>query len=114
MTNLVCIVCPKGCHLQVDEANGCSVTGFGCPRGEEYGRKELLNPTRVVTSTVACRGGVHPRLPVKPSRDIPKGKVRQAVALLDQITVQAPVRRGQVILADVLGTGADFVATRDL
>ena len=50
MKELICIVCPKGCHLKVDEENGCAVTGNGCPRGAEYGKNELLHPTRVLTS----------------------------------------------------------------
>ena len=47
MKELICIVCPKGCHLKVDEENGCAVTGNGCPRGAEYGKSELLHPTRL-------------------------------------------------------------------
>ena len=39
MTDLICIVCPKGCHLKVDEENGYKVTGNGCPRGAAYGEK---------------------------------------------------------------------------
>ena len=58
MKELICIVCPKGCHLKVDEENGCAVTGNGCPRGAEYGKSELLHPTRVLTSTV--KGGRRP------------------------------------------------------
>ena len=50
MKELICIVCPKGCHLRVDEDNGYAVTGNGCPRGAEYGKIELTHPTRVVTS----------------------------------------------------------------
>ena len=46
MKELICIVCPKGCHLKVDEENGCAVTGNGCPRGAEYGKNELLHPAR--------------------------------------------------------------------
>ena len=29
---LICISCPKGCHLKVDEEAN-KVTGNGCPRG---------------------------------------------------------------------------------
>ena len=65
MTDLICIVCPKGCHLHVDEENGYAVTGNSCPRGADYGKKELVNPTRVITSTVKITGGIHNRLPVK-------------------------------------------------
>lgn len=57
MKELICIVCPKGCHLKVDEENGYAVTGNTCLKGEEYGKNELLNPMRVVTSTVKAEGG---------------------------------------------------------
>ena len=69
MTELICIVCPKGCHLKVDEENGFAVTGNGCPRGEAYGYKELTNPTRVITSTVRVEGGALRRASVKTSAE---------------------------------------------
>ena len=34
MRELICITCPKGCHLKVDEENDYKVTGNGCPRGK--------------------------------------------------------------------------------
>ncbi|HBN80664.1 MAG TPA: molybdopterin oxidoreductase [Ruminococcaceae bacterium] len=114
MKHLICIVCPKGCHLNVDEENGCSVTGNGCPRGAEYGREELTHPTRVVTSTVKITGGAHRRCPVKTDRGIPKELVLRAMELLDGVTLTAPVRRGDVALPNVFGTGVNFVVTRDL
>ena len=114
MKHLICIVCPKGCHLNVDEENGCSVTGNGCPRGAEYGREELTHPTRVVTSTVKITGGAHRRCPVKTDRGIPKELVLRAMELLDGATLTPPVRRGDVALPNVFGTGVNFVVTRDL
>ncbi|MGX8701906.1 DUF1667 domain-containing protein [Caproiciproducens sp.] len=114
MTELICIVCPKGCHLKVDEKNGCAVTGNGCKRGEVYGKKELTDPTRVVPSTVKINGGSHRRLPVKTSEPIPKAMIFDAMKLLDTVEVTAPVKRGDVVYKDILGTGIDFVATRDM
>lgn len=64
---------PQGRHLKVDEENGCAVTGNGCPRGAEYGKNELLHPTRVLTSTVKVAGGLHRRLPGKDQRAYPQG-----------------------------------------
>lgn len=52
MIELTCIVCPKGCRLQVDDENGYTVTGNSCPRGAAYGHEEATSPTRMVTSTV--------------------------------------------------------------
>lgn len=114
MKELICIVCPKGCHLKVDEENGFAVTGNACPRGAEYGKLELTNPTRVVTSTVRCEGGAHPRCPVKTDRAVPKGKIFQVMAALEGITLSAPVAVGQVVIKNVCGTGANVVATRNM
>lgn len=114
MKNLICIVCPKGCHLQVDEDNGYAVTGNSCPRGAEYGKTELLHPTRVLTSTVRVDGGLHRRLPVKTSAPIPKELLFQAMEALNGVTLTAPVTVGQVVLHDLLGTGVDVVATREM
>ena len=114
MKELICIVCPKGCHLKVDEENGYAVTGNGCPRGAEYGRVELTNPTRVVTSTVRCAGGTHPRCPVKTDRAIPKGMMFDIMSALDEVELIAPVRVGQVVIENVCGTGANVVAARNM
>ena len=114
MRELVCIVCPKGCRLRVDEENDFAVTGNSCPRGAQYGREECTNPTRVVTSTVAVSDGVHPRCPVKTSAPIPKSKMFDVMAALDGLVIPAPVALGQVIVPDVCGTGVDIVATRSV
>lgn len=114
MKELICIVCPKGCHLQVDEDRDYAVSGNSCPRGAEYGKMELTHPTRVVTSTVRCTGGAHPRCPVKTAEPIPKELIFQAVRCLDGVELTAPVHTGDVVVADVCGTGVPFVATRDL
>jgi CxxC motif-containing protein len=114
MKELICIVCPQGCHLSVDEESGFAVTGNRCPRGAQYGRTELTAPTRVVTSTVRCRGGLYPRCPVKTAAPVPKDQVFAVMDALAAVTLTAPVRRGQVVLPDVCATGVDVVATRDL
>lgn len=113
MAEIICIVCPKGCHLDVDERDW-RVTGNLCPRGETYGRKELRDPTRVLTSTVIVRHAPYPRLPVKTDRDIPKALLFEAMRALDQVAVEAPVKRGAVLLSGICGTEANVVATRDM
>lgn len=112
MTNLICIVCPKGCHLKVDENDNYKVTGNQCEKGDAYGKKELTNPTRVITSTVQLKGAELPRLPVKTDSDIPKKDIFPAMRLLDGLVVEAPVHVGDVIVPNVLGSNVNFVATR--
>ena len=114
MKELICIVCPRGCHLKVDEANDYAVTGNGCPRGAAYGKAELTNPTRVLTSTVKIDGAHHRRCPVKTDRAVPKGKLFELMALLDEVNLMAPVKGGQVIIEDAAGTGANIVCCRNL
>ena len=114
MKELICIVCPKGCHLHVDEEHDYAVTGNGCPRGAEYGKIELTHPTRIITSTVRAEGCLHSRCPVKTSKPVPKGQMAEVVAALDSVVLHAPIHVGDVVLTDVCGTGADIVTCRDM
>jgi len=111
MTDLICIVCPKGCHLSVDEENGFAVTGSSCEKGEAYGKAELMHPTRTLTTTVKVRGGALRRCPVRTAAPIPRDKLFEAMAVVDRLAVAAPVVRGQVLIENLLGTGADVIAT---
>ena len=112
MKELICIVCPKGCHLKVDEENNYTVTGNACPRGAAYGAAELQHPVRVLTSTVKLAGNAARRCPVKTNGSIPKGLLFDAMTVLDDVELTAPVKVGQVVVADLLGTGVDVVATK--
>lgn len=114
MRELICIVCPKGCHLAVDEANGFSVTGNDCEKGEKYGFDECTNPVRVVTGTVRILGGTHPMCPVKTDGVIPKNLVMEAAKALDKVQIASPIKTGDTVLENVCGTGVNFVATRDM
>lgn len=114
MTELICIVCPKGCHLKVDEANDYAVTGNSCPKGAEYGKKELVNPTRVITTTVAIEGGTYRRIPVKTAGDIPKGMIYDIMDEINKIVVKSPVKVGDIIIENVLGTGVNVVSAKNM
>jgi CxxC motif-containing protein len=108
---LICINCPRGCELEVTEHDGrISVEGHACPRGEVYGRDEYSVPVRMVTGLVKVAGTRRP-LPVKTKRAVPKAKVYEITNLLANTTVLPPKRIGDVIAADVCGTGIDIVAT---
>lgn len=114
MKELVCIVCPKGCRLHVDEENDYAVTGNACPRGAVYGHGEIKNPTRVLTSTVKIDGALYRRCPVKTDGVVPKGKLMEIMKLLNAVELKSPVQIGQVVIENVAGTGANVVVTKDL
>ena len=106
---LICIGCPMGCPMTVTMENGevLSVSGNTCKRGDVYARKEVTNPTRIVTSTVTVEGGADVTVSVKTASDVPKGKIFDCVKALKGVTVKAPVKIGDVIVENAAGTGVD-------
>ena len=112
--HLICIGCPLGCPLTAELEDGevRSVTGNTCKNGGKYARRELTNPTRIVTTTVRVSGGELAMVSVKTASDIPKGKIFDCIRALKDVEVPAPVSIGQVILPDAAGTGVGVVATR--
>mgnify|MGYP003333261959 CR=1 FL=1 len=111
--NLICVTCPRGCNLTVDfeGTDVKSVTGNFCKRGEMYAKKEIIDPTRSLATTVKVNGGIHPVVPVKSSSPVPKNMLFECMKVINATTVDAPVELGQVIVKDILGTGSDIVAT---
>ena len=115
MTELICICCPMGCRLNVEsKENGFKVTGNGCPRGEMYAITELTAPTRTVTSSVKISGGDCVMVSVKTDKPIAKELIFKSLEALGGVSLTAPVHIGDIVLENVLGTGVNFVATRDV
>ena len=114
--SLLWIGCPRGCLLSVTLENGevTEVTGNTCKRGDVYARKEVTNPTRIVTSTVKVSGGTLAMVSVKTKTDIPKGKIFDCVRALKTVCVKTPVHIGDVILENVADTGVDIIATKNV
>jgi len=111
---LICTLCPMGCHLQV-EHDGRKITtvrGNECKRALRYADKEVFHPERTVTTTVAIHGASLPLLPVKTDAPVPRDRCREIVDRARAVVVEAPVAAGDVVLADVLGLGCSLVATR--
>lgn len=113
---LICICCPLGCSLEVDlsDGNNIKVKGNSCKRGEVYGIKECTNPTRIVTTTVFVKDGLEEVLPVKTERGIPKDKIFDCVRFLKDVTVEAPVKIGDIIVDNILDIGVNIVATKNI
>ena len=127
----ICTVCPRGCHLKVEPEKDYKVTGNGCPKGKAYGKAEMTNPTRVVTSTVRLKrkslpgelgeDGLSPamdntlydfRIPVKTSKPIPKAEIMNLMKLVDSIELEERPEIGTVLVRDVLGLDANLVVTK--
>ena len=107
--DIICVACPMGCQISVelnDDGEILSVTGNTCKRGDAYARTE-----RSLTTTVKVSGGVHPVVPVKSAKAVPKDKIKDCVKEIAKLEIKAPVKIGDVVCANILGTGVDIVAT---
>ena len=110
---LTCIGCPLGCALTaVPTADGFDISGYTCKRGLEYAKKELTRPERTVTSTVRVSGGTANVVSVRTATDVPKDAIFQVMAAINAMTVPAPVKIGDVLCADIAGTGVALTATK--
>ncbi len=110
---LTCINCPMGCQLTVTiDGKYITVTGNTCPRGEDYAKKEVTDPRRIVTSSVPVRGSETKRISVKTKTDIPKGKIFDVMEVIKKTTVNAPIEIGDVVCENVADTGVQLVATQ--
>ena len=111
--NLTCIGCPMGCQLTAEVENGIvtTVSGNTCKRGEDYARKECVAPMRTVTGTVRLADGRI--LPVRTAFDVPKEKVFAVADAFNAVHPTAPLSIGDVVIANVCGTGVDVVAAKN-
>lgn len=110
---IICTVCPRGCRITV-EGEGetvTSVTGNSCRRGFAYASAEFAHPVRILTTTVRLAGRTDTLLPVRSSRPVPKEKLLACMEVIRQAEASAPVRQHDVIIENILGTGADIIAS---
>lgn len=115
MSELICICCPMGCRLTVEKENGeFKVTGNTCPRGKKYAIEEMTAPTRTVTSSIKVNGKNTEMLSVKTDKPIAKALIFDSLKELQTVTVIAPVKIGDIVLENVLNTGVNFIATRNV
>lgn len=112
MKELICITCPRGCHLKVDD--NMNVTGNFCPRGAKYAINELTHPVRVLTSTIRVNSTLSPRCPVKSKDALPKELIFKAMEEINKVRMDAPIKIGDVIIPNILNSGIDIVATKNI
>ncbi|MBR4072922.1 MAG: DUF1667 domain-containing protein [Clostridia bacterium] len=111
MKNLTCIICPRGCALTVEEANGAlTVSGNACPKGEKYAIDECTHPTRTVTSIVRVSNRNDTMVSVKTESPIPKENIFDVMDIIRKTEIAAPVEVGDIIIKDVFGT--NIIATK--
>lgn len=112
MKEFTCIVCPRGCHLKVDDNN--IVSGNFCIRGQKYALSEISNPTRMVTSIVRVKNRDDIMVSVKTCEPVPKAMIFDILAVLENVSIDAPCHIGDVVIKNVLDTGIDIIVTKEI
>ena len=112
--NLTCIVCPRGCSLTVsfnEDGTINAISGNLCPRGKTYAENECIHPVRTITTTVRCTDGAV--VAVKTSAPIPKELMFECMAEINKARVSPDAKLGDVVVENILGTGANVITTRN-
>ncbi len=110
-----CIICPNGCDLTVTvNDKNVIVAGAACKRGVEYAKQEMLHPVRTISSSVLVCHGNRPLVSVRLNHPIPKEKIMEVMQTIQAVSIDAPVKSGQIIVRDILGLHSDLIATADV
>jgi len=114
--NLICTVCPVACNMTIEgqRKDNYIVSGNKCDKGKSYAIQEIKNPVRIFTSTINITGGSIKRLPIRSKEPVPKNIIREIITPIREIKVKAPIKKGDVIIKNILGSGIDIVASRSV
>lgn len=112
---VLCTRCPKGCRLKLKiEEDEVVVKGYECKLGEEYGKQEAENPQRIVPTTVKINNARWPRLPVRTDGSVPLDRIEDIIDEIRGVSVDAPVKKNDVIVKNVADTLVSIIAERDM
>jgi NADPH-dependent 2,4-dienoyl-CoA reductase/sulfur reductase-like enzyme len=114
---ILCIVCPNGCHLHVEESaegEGFTISGNQCNRGIEFAQAEITNPTRTLTTTVRTSFSGIPVLPVRTAGELPKSRIMDVMRYINTITINQPLGIGETVVENILGLGINIIATSNI
>jgi CxxC motif-containing protein len=113
---IICVICPNSCrlHVSVDDNYDVLVEGNQCKRGLEYGKQEYLDPKRTLITTMRIEGGFLPLLPVRSNKEMPKGRIFEAVEEITKKSTKTPIKMGDVIIPNIFGLGIDIIASRSM
>ena len=112
--SLTCVVCPVGCQIDLCIEDGAvtHMKGFSCSRGQDYAKAEVIDPRRILTTTVKVRGGMLPVVPVKSDKTLPRNILLECMKVVSRVELIAPLPAGTVAVHDILGTGVNIVTTK--
>lgn len=114
---LICIVCPNGCQLEIEMAEGIEskvlgITGELCEKGPKWAEQEILNPMRTIASSILVKNGNFPLVSVRTDSPIPLGKIFDVMEEIKKTSIEAPVKIGDILIERPAETSCNIIATR--
>ncbi len=108
--HFTCIRCPIGCNLTVKKyADGkIVVQGNSCPRGEEYGKQEVTEPRRTITTIKQTKTGT---ISLKTDVAVRKEQYFDILKEIEKKKVTKNYQIGDVFIKNVLNTHSNIVVT---
>lgn len=111
---IVCLSCPRGCNLTIiNENNNITVKGNRCPLGIKFGKQEITEPKRMLTTTIKVKNS-NILVPVKTSDVIPKNKIKNVIEIINKKDISLPVKMGDILIENILNLNVNIVATRSI
>jgi len=110
--NVICILCPVGCNIKIKKNKKLVIKGAKCIKGIEYSKHEILNPKRILTTSILVKNGILPLISVKTSKPVPKDKIFKILKIIKKKSVNAPIYIGDIIIENILDTGSNIVSTK--
>ncbi|MGM0396060.1 MAG: DUF1667 domain-containing protein [Bacillota bacterium] len=110
---ITCQVCPMACEIFIARKDNENVAdGNRCGRGLEFVRKHMDSEDKIVTGRCLLSGGQMSRLPVATSDKIPVSLIDEVLMIIQKTKVHAPVKKGQILVENILGTGINVISQR--
>lgn len=114
---IICTNCPLGCKINLiytdaDEIEIIEAQGNTCKRGLEFAKQEITDPVRVVVTSVKVEDGEIPMTSVRSDKPVPLRLMEEIMDVIREIKVNAPVVKGDIIVENILNTGANIISTR--
>ena len=114
--NIICTVCPLGCRMTVSIKDGkvIRVAGNSCGRGLEYANIEAVSPVRTLTTTIKVKNGDSAVTSVRSSLPLLRDDLLRCMKVINRLEVLAPLRIGDIVIENILGTGSNMIITRNV
>jgi CxxC motif-containing protein len=111
---IICITCPLGCQMAIDLEGKkvIKVKGHQCKKGLTYAQEEVTFPGRILTTTMRTNLPAVPLLPVRSNKALPKNMLMACMKEIVKQIVDHPVKLGEALIENILGSGVDIVACR--